>query len=93
MSRKSVELDSQELERMIRRIVREEVSALLRPAGRTILDEWTQEGPDDAEGDAELLLSALSILRQHEDEISAWMDWEEFEGQLARMEGSGDLPD
>jgi len=93
MSRKPVELDSEELERMIRRIVREEVSALLRPTGRTILDDWNQEGPDDAEGDAELLLSAISILRQHEDEISAWMDWEEFEEQLLKKEGSGELPD
>ncbi len=60
---------------------------------RTILDDWNQEGPADAEGDAELLLSALSILREHEDQIDAWMEWESFEEELAKREGAGDLPD
>jgi hypothetical protein len=93
MSGSSIHLDSQELERMIRRIVREEVSDLLRPAVRSILDDWNQEGPEDAEGDAELLLSALSILRENEDRIDAWMRWEDFEEDLAAREGTGDLPD
>ena len=93
MSGSSIHLDSEDLERMIRRIVREEVSDLLRPAARSILDDWNQEGPEDAEGDAELLLSALSILRENEDRIGAWMRWEDFEGDLAAREGTGDLPD
>ena len=93
MSGNAIHLDTEELERMIRRIVREEVSDLLRPAVRTILDDWNQEGPEDAEGDAELLLSALSVLREHEDRIDAWMGWEDFEEALAKREGAGDLPD
>ena len=93
MSSDAIHLDSKELERRIRRIVREEMSQLLRPAGRAILDDWNQEGPEDAEGDAELLRSALAVLRRHDEEIDTWMRWEDFETELDLTEGAGELPD
>ncbi len=51
----TVTLRPDQLEQLIRRIVREEVSRLLRPSKPSPLDNWSHEGPEDPEGDAEPL--------------------------------------
>ena len=51
----TVTLSPAQLEQLIRRVVREEVSRLLQPSKPSVLDDWSHEGPEDPEGDAELL--------------------------------------
>ena len=58
----------------------------------SILDDWSQEGPDDPAGDEELLAEALAILEQYENDPDAWVSWEDFEAELARTEAAGELP-
>ncbi len=82
-----------ELENLIRRIVREELARLLRSPARTLLDDWRQEGPEDAEGDAQLAADALAVLEEYKDTPEAWMKWEDFEAELDRAEAAGELPD
>jgi hypothetical protein len=93
MSSDAIHLNSKELEEKIRLIVREEVSRRIRPTDRTLLDDWNQEGPEDAEGDVELLRSALAVLERHQDQVQAWMPWDTFEIELDRKEEAGELPD
>jgi hypothetical protein len=62
----TVALSPAQLEALIRRIVREEVGRLLRPTVPSVLDDWSHEGPDDPEGDAELLQEALEVIRQRD---------------------------
>ena len=65
-----------DLENLIRRVVREvvheEISRLPRAAGYSILDDWSQEGPDDPEGDDELLREALIVLEEYGDKPETW---------------------
>lgn len=82
-----------DLENLMRRVVREEFMRLFRKSTPSILDDWSQEGPDDAAGDEALLNDALAVLEQHEDNPSAWMTWEDFKAELARAEAAGELPD
>jgi hypothetical protein len=81
----------EELEKLMRRVVREEISRLLHQPARSILDDWKQEGPDDPEGDAVLLGEALAVLREYGDKPDAWMSWENFEAELDRAEAAGEL--
>src|SRR5205807_2169576 len=55
----------EELETLVRRVVREELSRVLQRPVRSILDDWKQEGPEDPEGDALLLREALAVLREY----------------------------
>ena len=73
MTQTSISLSPSELERLIRRVVREELSELLRSRVRSILYDRTQDGPDDAAQDNVLLGEALLVLREHGDEPDAWM--------------------
>ena len=83
----------EELEKLVRRVVREEISRMLQQPVRSILDDWRQEGPNDPEGDALLLREALAVLREYEDNPDAWMSWDDFEAELDRAEAAGELPD
>ena len=60
-----------ELEALIRRVVREEVGQLVQPSKPSILDDWSHEGPDDPAGDEALLKEALEVIadgkRLHEE--------------------------
>jgi hypothetical protein len=81
-----------DLENLIRRVVREEITRLLRrPA--SILEDWRHEGPTDPAGDEELLADALVLLEQYQDDPEALMNWEDFKVELARAEAAGELPD
>ncbi len=81
-----------ELENLIRRVVREELAHAPHAAATSILDDWSQEGPDDPEGDEQLLQEALAVLEEYGDKPEAWMKWEEFEKELDRAEAAGELP-
>ena len=83
----------EELEKLVRRVVREEISRMLQQPVRSILDDWRQEGPNDPEGDALLLREALAVLGEYEDNPDAWMSWDDFEAELDRAEAAGELPD
>lgn len=89
----TITLSPVDLEDLIRRVVREEFSRLLRPLARSILEDWGQEGPDDPAGDELLLAEALAVLQQYGDNPEAWMNWEEFEAELDKAEAAGELPD
>ena len=89
----AISISLTDLEALIRRVMREELARLLRARAPSILDDWSQEGPDDPTGDEELLAEALAVLEQHKDDPDAWMKWEDFKAELARAEAAGELPD
>ena len=93
MSQTTIPLSPNELEVLVRRVVREELIRLLRSPVRSILEDWTQEGPDDSAEDELLLSEALAVLQEYGDKPEAWMDWEDFEAELDRAEMAGELPD
>lgn len=93
MSQITASLSPDELEALIRRIVREELIRLLRTPVRSILEDWSQEGPDNPAEDDLLLHEALSVLREYGDKPEAWMSWEDFEAELDRAEAAGELSD
>jgi hypothetical protein len=93
MSQTSGSLDQSELETLIRRVVREEITRLLRSPVRSILEDWRQEGPEDLAEDELLLNEALAVIQEYGDKPEAWMNWEDFEAELDRAEAAGELPD
>jgi len=92
MSQTTISLSPNELEVLVRRMVREEFTRLLHVPVRSILEDWRQEGPDDPAEDALLLREALAVLQGYEDQPDAWMSWEDFEAKLDRAEAAGELP-
>ena len=82
-----------QLEQLIRRIVRAEVSQLLRPSKPSPLDDWSHEGPEDPEGDAELLQEALVVIRQREQNPRTSVGWEELEAELRQFRGVNQMDD
>lgn len=93
MSQITVSLSPDELETLIRRVVREELIRLLCTPARSILKDWSQEGTDNPAEDELLLHEALAVLREYVDKPEAWMSWEDFEAELDRAEAAGELPD
>ena len=89
----SVTISLADLENLIRRVVREELTRLLRQPTPSIGDDWSHEGPDDPAGDAALLADALAVLEEYGDKPETWMKWEDFEAELDRAEANGELPD
>ena len=85
-------LNPSELEVLVRRVVREELTRLLRAPVRSILEDWRQEGPNDPAEDELLLSEALAVLQRHKDQPDTWMNWEDFEAELDRAEAAGELP-
>jgi hypothetical protein len=84
----TITLSLSDLETMIRRVIREELARHTL----SVLDDSSQEGPDDPAGDEELLADALIVLEQYKDKPEAWTDWEDFKAELASAEASGELP-
>ena len=85
-------IEKEALESLIRRVVREELAALLNASAGSILEDWRHEGPEDPEQDAALLRDVLSALRADRDRPEAWVSWEECEAELDRAEAAGELP-
>ncbi|MBM4458840.1 MAG: hypothetical protein FJ011_13895 [Chloroflexi bacterium] len=84
------------MRRVVREVMREEFARLPYPPTRSItpsiLDDWSQEGPDDPAGDDELLREAMTVLDVYGDKPETWMTWEDFEAELDRAEARGELP-
>ena len=80
------------IRRVVREVVREELSRLPRTAAPSILDDWSQEGPDDPKGDKELLTEALTMIEEYEKHPEGWKTLEEFEAELAQAESAHELP-
>ncbi len=81
----TIAMSPAQLEQLIRRIVREEVSRLLRSSKPSVLDDWSHEGPEDPEGDAALLQEALEVIRQREQNPGTSVGWEEFKAELRQF--------
>jgi hypothetical protein len=75
-----------DLENLIRRVVHEvvheELVHLSRTSTLSILDDWSQEGPDDPAGDEELLTDALVMSQQYKESKEGWKSWEDFKAEL-----------
>ncbi len=83
-----------DLEALIRRVVQEAVhEEFVRLLRGTSLEGRTHEGPEDPEGDAELLAEALIMSRQYRDAPDEWKDWEDFKAELKKAESGGELSD
>jgi hypothetical protein len=87
-----VEVNSVDLETMVRRVVRNELVRLLRSPLPTVLSEWAKAEEHDAVEDNLLLGEALSVLQEYADKPESWLKWEEFEAELDRAEAAGELP-
>lgn len=82
MSQITTSISPEELEALIRRVVREELTRLLQTPVQSILDDWKQEGPDNPIEDDLLLKDALAVLQSYEHKPEAWTSWEDFEAEL-----------
>lgn len=84
------------MRRVVRDVVREELFRLshspARSGTRSILDDWSHEGPDDPADDVALLREAVSVLDEYGDRPETWMTWQDFEAELDRAEARGELP-
>lgn len=89
----TITLSRDELEALLRRVVREELTRLLTARRPSLLDDWSHEGPDDPDGDADLLAEALAQIERERDTPSSHIDWETARAELARAEAAGELPD
>jgi hypothetical protein len=88
--RSVVSVSLHDLESLVRRVIREE---LARQRQLDILDDWSHEGPDDPEGDENLLRDALVASQEYRASKEGWLSWEEFEAAIERAEATGELPD
>ena len=84
-------MDLSDLEEMIRRIVREELTAVLRP--RSILEDWSREGPEDPAQDELLLQEAMARYHEYRKRPQDLMSLQDFKRELAEAERAGELPD
>lgn len=71
-----------DLENLIRRVVREELTRPSHAPAPSILDDWSHEGPDDPAGDEELLAEALVMSQQHRENKEGWKGWEDLKTEL-----------
>lgn len=88
-----ITLSRDELEALLRRVVREELTRLLKAQPLSPLDDWSHEGPDDPGGDAALLAEALAQIERERTGPTPHIDWETARAELARAEAAGELPD
>jgi hypothetical protein len=68
-----------DLENLIRRVVRKELIRARRQP--SILDDWSQEEPDDSAGDEQVLREALPVLEQYHAGRAGWKTLEEIESE------------
>ncbi len=89
----TITISRHELETLLRRIVREELTRLLEAKQPSLLDSWSHEGPDDPDGDAALLADVLAQIEREADTPTSRINWAEARAELARAEAAGELPD
>jgi hypothetical protein len=88
--RATVSVSLSDLESLMRRVIREE---LARQRQQEILEDRTHEGPDDPEGDEDLLRDALAASQEYRTSKEGWLRWEDFEAKIERAEAAGGLSD
>ena len=84
--REVVSVSLNDLESLIRRVIREE---LARQRQQDILDDWSHEGPDDPLGDEELLGDALAASQAYRTSKEGWLIWDDIELGIERAEAAG----
>ena len=92
MSNITLPMTPKELEALVRRVVREEITRVLRRS-YTVSGDYRHEGPDNPQEDQVLLQEAQAVLHQIAENPEAWISWEDFEAELDGAEASGELPD
>jgi tRNA A37 threonylcarbamoyladenosine dehydratase len=80
------------IQRTVRETVREELRRLFYQNLPAIRHYLLHEGPDDPEGDEQLLQEALETLEYINAHPESVQSWEEFEAELDRAEAAGELP-
>ena len=90
MSEVTITLSREELEELIRQVVREELAT--GPA-RTILDDPAHEGPDDPAQDDLLRRDALELVDKYLDRPEAKKGLSELRREIALAEAADELPD
>ena len=80
------------IQRAVRKAVREEFSRLLQRERPSVVDDWSQEGEPDPEGDMALLAEALELIRRYENNREGWKNWDVFKAELEEAEAAGELP-
>ncbi len=93
MSETTIPMTPAELESLIRRVVREELTRLAQDPAASILHDWRHEGPEDPAGDEELLREALELRERYRDAPEEMTRLEDFRQELSRAEAAGELPD
>ena len=93
MSEMTITLSRDQLEDLIRRVVREEIDRLGGTSARSILDDPQHEGPDDPAQDDLLLRDALERLEKYRDVPEALDGLGELRHEIARLEATDELPD
>ena len=88
-----ISLTPEELEALVREVVRDELGALLKKPATAILDDREHEGHDDPVQDQWLLDEALERVRQYREQPETLMSLDELRRELARAEAAGELPD
>ncbi len=73
---------TEELEALVRRVLREELAVLVERSRMEIERE-----------DEILAREAAAIWQADGDRPEAWMDWEDAKAELLRAEAAGELPD
>ncbi|MCG8348062.1 MAG: hypothetical protein MI924_09825 [Chloroflexales bacterium] len=89
----TINVTRDELEALLRRIVREEFARLLAARRTAALDDWAHEGPADPDGDTALLAEALALIEREQAAPSPRIGWDAAKAELARAEAAGELPD
>jgi hypothetical protein len=89
----TITVSRNELEALLRRIVREELTRLIEAQRPSLLDSWSHEGPDDSDGDAALLADVLAQIEREAATLAPRINWAEAKAELARAEAAGELPD
>ncbi|MCS7288535.1 MAG: hypothetical protein RMJ55_15560 [Roseiflexaceae bacterium] len=78
-----ITLSREELEALLRRVVREGLTRLLKAQPLSPLDDWGHEGPDDPDGDTALLAEAQDQIERERTAPSPRIDRERARDVLA----------
>lgn len=83
-----------DLERLIRRVVRDVVREELSRQSRAtyLVNDWSHEGPDDLDGDEQVLHESLTVLEEYGAKPETWIKWDDLEAELDKAEDAGELP-
>ncbi len=90
MAETTIALSRTDLEKLVRRVVREELRRLIETR-RTVSGDPLHEGPSDASQDQILLVEALDRLAEYGTDPDAWLDWDTVKAEIARAEAAGEL--